>query len=345
MAKSSWISHATVGLSCAAAAALGLAGVTGMQPPSTLKEPGEARTAAITVTQFKDERTVAAEVDALQPVAASLGLSGVVTSSSCVPGGELASGKVAASINGRPVLGLHTAVPLYRDIGPGAQGPDVDGLRVQLNAMGHALSKTGLYAADLRAAITKLQTDNGLQKQDGTLHVEDTLWLPGGNVRVRSCDALLGSNYAAGQPFLTTAGTLQSIRVVFPSGQPPAQGDRRVQFGEASAPMANDGLVTERAFLDVVSRSAEFAATQSSNSPKPLSVKTSLSASIEVAKLPVSGVFAVNGDSGCVKSVHHKEYRVRIVGSSLGSVLATFPSDVPKDILLGESIGASECNE
>jgi hypothetical protein len=341
--RTRWLSHIIVGLSCAAAGALGVAGLTSMQPPQTLEGAAEARTAAVSVSQFRDERTVAAEIDALQPSTAALGTSGTITSTACVPGGELTAGKIVASVNGRPVLGLHTEVPLYRDIGPGAEGADVNALRVRLAAMGYPVTGTGGYSADLGAALLKLQKDFGLHKRDGLLHLGDIVWLPGGSVRVRSCDALLGSQYSAGTPFLTTAGTLQSLRVVFPDGQPPAPGDRQVYFGGASAALASDGLVTERLFLDEVAKSAEFAAAQSANSSKPLSVKTALKTPLDVVKVPVSGVFAVKDNTGCVKSTQGVFHPLKIAGSSLGTVLATFDTTVPGEILLGKAIGTSEC--
>lgn len=167
--------------------------------------------------------------------------------------------------------------------------------------------------------------------------------LPGSSVRVRSCDALLGSQYAPGTPFLTTVGSLQSLRVVFPSGQAPAPGDRAVTFGNASAPMAADGLVTERSFLDEVSKSPEFAATQSSNSPKPLSIKTALITPLKVAKVPLSGLFSIKGNKGCVKATDGTIHPVTLAGSSLGAVLATFAGEVPREVFLGDAKGAFEC--
>lgn len=314
-----------------------------MQPPPNLEKAEGARTAAVSMSPFRDERTVAAEINALQPVTAALGASGTITSTACVPGGELTAGKIVAAVNGRPVLGLHTEVPLYRDIGPGAEGIDVNALRARLEAMGYQVVSKGAYSADLAAALRKLQKDFGLHERDGVLHLTDIVWLSGQSVRIRSCEALLGSQYAAGTPFLTAAGILQSLRIVFPDGQSPAPGERQVSFGGASATLASNGLVTERAFLDEVAKSAEFAAAQSASSPKPLSMKTALKSPVEVAKLPVSGVFAVRDNTGCVKSTDGAIHSLKIAGSSQGAVLATFDTAVPDKILLGKAIGTSEC--
>lgn len=343
MAKTSWLPYTLVGASSAAAAVLAVLGATALVPPATLSEAAEARSAAVTLTQFRDERMAAAEIEAAQPVAATLGISGTVTSSECVPGAEIASGKIVASVNGQPVLGLHSDVPFYRDIGPGTQGPDVNALRAQLATTNHDVAGVGAYAADLGAAILKLQTDLALENRDGVLHQEDTLWLPDNSVRVQSCDALLGSQYSSGAPFITTAATLQSLRVVFPANQAPALGERMVLFGSASAPVTADGLVTDTKFLTEVSRSPDFAAAQSSSSPKPVSLKTALTSPLEVAKVPVSGVFGARGNTACVKSPDGTTHRITTAGSNAGSVLATFENEVPNEILLGTAIGSTEC--
>jgi hypothetical protein len=343
MAKTSWLPYTLVGVSSAAAAILAVLGATSLVPPATLSEAAEARSAAVTVTQFRDERMAAAELEAAQPVAATLGISGTVTSSECVPGAEIASGNIAASVSGRPVLGLHSDVPFYRDIGPGTEGPDVNALRAQLHDMKHDIVTEGPYAPDLRAAILKLQTDLALENRDGVLYQEDILWLPENSVRVESCNALIGSQYVAGAPFITTAGSLQSLRVVFPTDRPLAPGERQVYFGNVSAPVTADGLVTDPIFLGEVSRSPDFAAAQASSSPKPMSLKTRLNIPLDVAKVPVSGVFETRGDAACVKSSSGHIHRITIAGSSAGSVLAKFEGEIPEEILLGTDIGSNEC--
>lgn len=343
MKRTSWLPFTLVGASSAAAAVIAVIGATALAPPPSLSPAGEATSAAVVMTEYRDERTVAAEVEAAQPVEAVVGIAGTVTSSACAAGGGIESGHVVASLNGRPVLGLHSAVPFYRDIGPGVAGSDVDALRVQLKAMGFDVQEKGPYGADLRAAVLKVQTDLALKNRDGILHQDETLWLPADSVRVKSCNALLGSQYAPGSPFMTIVGSVSSLRVVFPQGQPPAAGPRVVSFGGFSAPAAADGTVTDATLLAEVSRSSEFADSQSSNSPKPLSIKTALSSPLKVARLPVSGVFGAQKDTGCVKTPDGRTLPITIAGSSAGSVLATFQKEVPQEILLGTTIGEKEC--
>ncbi|MGP0224502.1 hypothetical protein [Paenarthrobacter sp. NCHU4564] len=297
------------------------------------------------MSEYRDERTVAAELDAGQSVEAVLGIGGTVTSSNCLAGGEIRSGIVVASLSGRPVLALHSAVPFYRDIGPGTAGADVDALRVELRRQGYDVSAAGAYEANLRAAVLKIQTDLAMAIRDGVLHKDETLWLPTESVRVKSCNASLGHQYLPESPFLTVGGAVNSLRLVFPSGQPPAVGARIASFGSVTAPVTEDGLVKDPALLAEVSRSHDFAESQASTSPKPLSIKTALSSPLKVAKLPVSAVFGAQNDRACVKATDGTTHHIVIVGSSAGSVLATFQQDVPREILLGSSIGGRECSE
>lgn len=341
--KIPWLSYTLVGAFGAAAALVAVLGATALTPPASLTPAGEATSAAITVMEYRDERTVAAEIEAAQPVEATLGLPGIVTSTACAPGARLSSGSVIASLNGQPILGLHSAVPFYRDIGPGASGSDVDALRAQLKTMGFDIGDKGPYTADLGAAIVRMHKDMGLRNRDGVFLRDETLWLPADKVQVKSCNAMLGSQYAPGTPFITFVGTLSKLRVIFPPEQPPTKGARLVSFGNVSAPVSADGTVTDPAFLAEVSQSPDFAASQSSNSPKPMSIKTSLISPLQVAKVPVSAVFGIKHESACVKTISGMIVPIVIAGSSVGSVLATFQQEVPGEVQLGSAIGIKEC--
>ncbi|MGJ3190726.1 hypothetical protein [Paenarthrobacter sp. FR1] len=336
--------YALVGISSAATAGVVLFGATALAPPASLSPAGEATSAAVTLTEYRDERTVAAEIEADQPVEATLTLPGTVTSSVCMAGGTIESGHVVASLNGQPVLGLHSAVPFYRDIGPGTAGSDVEALRAQFKEMGLDLQEKGAYGQDLRDAIFKIQTDLSLKNRDGMLHREEVLWLPAASVRVKSCNALLGSQYVPGSPFITIVGSVSSLRVVFPPGQPPTSGPRIASFSTVSASVSVDGLVTDKALLAEVSSSPEFAASQSGSGPKPLSIKTALSSPLMVARVPVSAVFGARQETACVKSTDGTTLHIAIAGSSAGSVLAMFQSTVPDEVLLGEAIGEKQCH-
>lgn len=342
MAKRVWLSYAMVGISGAAAAVVGLLGATALSPPSTLSEPNEATSAPVTLIEFRDERLAGSEIEAAQPGEATLGIAGTVTSSECVQGGELTSGTIVASINGEPIIGLNTDVPFYRDIGPEAEGSDVDALRRQLAAAGYEVGPEGVYGPDLQSALIEMQVDLGSTDRDGVLRHQKTLWLAAPKVRVQTCNALLGSSYSPGSPFITTVGDLQSLRIIFPLDQPPAPGERDVIFGDLSAPVSADGLVLDSALLAEVARSQEFAAAQTSSSPQPLTFRTALRTSLEVARVPVSGVSSVTGNKACVRSSDNTNHPVTIIGSSAGSVLTTFEGQVPTDVLLGAT-GSNEC--
>ncbi|WP_415856850.1 peptidoglycan-binding domain-containing protein, partial [Sinomonas sp. G460-2] len=193
----------------------------------------------------RDERSAAASVTTSKPASVSLARGGIVTSSECIGGASLESGRIAASIDGHPVLSLATAVPFYRELRMGASGADVNALRVALRSMGHDVAETGAYDAKVAAAVRTIQLKHGLEQRDGSLSLRDVMWLPAASTEVLSCDALVGSAYSSGSPILTAAGTLQSLRVVAPDGAAWTPGARTAQFGSASAPVGEDGVITE----------------------------------------------------------------------------------------------------
>ena len=70
------MSYALVAVSGAATAVVAVFGTTALATPAALRPPSEATSAVITMTEFRDERTVAAEVEAGQSLEAQLGISG-----------------------------------------------------------------------------------------------------------------------------------------------------------------------------------------------------------------------------------------------------------------------------
>lgn len=60
----------------------------------------------------------------------------VYTGGIAQPGQEIAEGDLLAEISGRPVIALQGAIPMYRDLGPGAEGADVLQVETALESLG-----------------------------------------------------------------------------------------------------------------------------------------------------------------------------------------------------------------
>jgi hypothetical protein len=83
------------------------------------------------------------------------GATGIVTKVP-VAGEEVATGEVIMEIEGAPVFLLQGDLPLWRDIGPGVVGLDVEMLRAALDELGYDAGAGQEYDEDLSLAIAEL---------------------------------------------------------------------------------------------------------------------------------------------------------------------------------------------
>ncbi|MEA5453689.1 hypothetical protein SPF06_03045 [Sinomonas sp. JGH33] len=313
-------------------------------PPPNLSEPSAPRTVPVVYVDHRDERSAGATVTTSKPAAVSLGRGGTVTSTECVGGASIESGRIVASIDGHPVLGLSTAVPFFRDLRAGMSGPDVDALRATLRSMRHDVAEKGAYDSAVARAVRAIQVEHGLEQRDGGLSLRDVMWLPSASTEVLTCDALVGSAYSPGSPFLTAAGTLQSLQVAAPDGSSWTPGARTAQFGSASARIGDDGVITDPEFLRSVASSTEYTAARAQGSAaKPVSLRVTLAEPLRVARLPLSAVSPPKGSAACVRGDDDADHRLRIVGSSGGAVLGLFDSPAPNAARLGWTWTEASC--
>ncbi|MDQ4501620.1 peptidoglycan-binding protein [Sinomonas sp. ASV322] len=335
---------AAVALLIGAGSAAAVCAALWAAPPPNLSEPSAPRTVPVVYVEHRDERSAGATVTTSKPAAVSLGRGGIVTSTECVGGASIESGRIVASVDGHPVLSLATAVPFFRDLRAGTSGPDVDALRAALRDMGHEVAEKGAYDAAVARAVRAIQIKHGLEQRDGSLSLRDIMWLPAASTEVLSCDALVGSAYSPGSPFLTAAGALQSLRVAAPDGSSWTPGARTAQFGSASSAVGDDGVITDAAFLRAVSSSTEYTAARAQGSaPKPVSLRVALTTPLRVARLPISAVSPPKGSAACVRGDDDADHRLRVVGSSGGAVLGIFEGPAPRTARLGWSWTEASC--
>ncbi|MCJ0871131.1 peptidoglycan-binding domain-containing protein [Streptomyces sp. AP-93] len=79
----------------------------------------------------------------------------VVTKVAVRQGDPVLAGKVLLEVSGRPVFALPGALPVYRDLKPGATGDDVKQLQKALAGLGHGTGsdKAGTFGAGTKAAL------------------------------------------------------------------------------------------------------------------------------------------------------------------------------------------------
>jgi peptidoglycan hydrolase-like protein with peptidoglycan-binding domain len=115
---------------------------------------------------------------------------GVVTSVDIAPGAEISAGDILYTVDLRPTVAAVGAVPSFRDIGPGATGPDVAQLQSMLHTLGYLDADAGdTFGPDTEAATRAWQSALGLEA-DGVVRLGDVAFVPVLPVRVVPTDAL-----------------------------------------------------------------------------------------------------------------------------------------------------------
>lgn len=258
---------------------------------------------------------------------------GTITKYDCAVGSIIASGTSFLSLDEAPLLVLHTEVPLWRDLGPGAQGADVRALQTELNRLGHGGTVTGTWNAGTTAAVKKLWLVLGIKQLD-TLPRIQVIWLPGLEAGVRACPAKLGSTLGPGGSVATITDILSALKVEIPRGAP-----RVVVAGEAREDIPEDGNLTDSAFLAAYSATASYRAWSSNPEGQSLTVESELKEPIEAITVPPSALYNIVGDSACLES-GGKGFAVRILSSELGQTTVS-ATDAESGIKAGEDASKS----
>ncbi|TDD63870.1 efflux RND transporter periplasmic adaptor subunit [Jiangella aurantiaca] len=186
---------------------------------------------------------------------------------------EVTRGTELFRLDERPVTVLLGVIPMYRDLGPGDEGIDVEQLEANLAALGYTgFTADDEYTDNTAEAVEEWQEDIGAG-ETGTVARSDVVFLPEGG-RVGTVYGDVGSPVTPGSPVLDITGTDQvatlevdvadrdllavgtAVTVVLPGGaetagtvtaatvveSPPADGGGGAS-GEDEAPSAEDAVV------------------------------------------------------------------------------------------------------
>lgn len=226
--------------------AVGVAVAPGARPDQLAVATGVVGEVPVTTQSgFVDRRTVDLLVDEgpNQSVRAPLG--GRVTRLDCSVGRDLVSGESVFSIDGRRVVLLATASPMWRDLAIGNRGSDVRSLQKALK-----VEVTGRVDWATIAAANKLLAAAGAPKLvGGTIPLSVFAWLPGGQSRVAaSCPVNLGQDVSAGDAMIELPPEILGARVrEMPTDLTP--GRRVVMVGDLRLPVETDGTIGNRRAL------------------------------------------------------------------------------------------------
>jgi peptidoglycan hydrolase-like protein with peptidoglycan-binding domain len=304
------------------AAAIGCVSIvlaTPVPTPSGLAPGQGPRTVEVTSQSFIDERTVEVtlHIDADQELTTQA--AGTVTASACAPGIRIRSGQRVLRIDDRPVLGLHTAVPLYRSLQPGDQGRDVRALQVELRRLGYRLGVDGRYRGSTASAVKGLLNSAGAVQPSGRLDLADVVWLASAAVNPATCPAQPGKAISAGDPIATVRGKLTAVSYPIPDQLHP--GERSLTlFGVRSASASATGEVTDDRFLTAVARTKAYLVARGDPDGQRPTGSLALTTPIAAVKVPPTALTDIDGQHGCVEQ-DGARIEVDIIGSGLGAAL------------------------
>jgi peptidoglycan hydrolase-like protein with peptidoglycan-binding domain len=193
-------------LALGAAAAAGVGGL-GHDPAEAGDTPPPA-TAAVTRATLTDYEQVDGVLGYGEAVPLT-GHGGTVTWLAAA-GSTVQRGGPLCRIDNRPVTLLYGALPLYRPLAPGVEGPDVRQFEQNLAALGyHDFTVDDAYTARTADAVRAWQEKLGVP-ETGTVAAGQVHYA-GGAVRVAEHKTRVGDQ--AGGPLLTIAGTSRQVTI------------------------------------------------------------------------------------------------------------------------------------
>lgn len=306
------------------------------EPSGVLAEVPSETTYPVTMTDFRDQRTLTFAPTFTAGTALRATANGTVTATACTPGQSLTSGEAAFSVDDQPIVALAADTPFFRDLTWGDTGHDVDALRASLAALGFDVAPTGAFSRDVSRALSALQHREKMAHTDGDFVVQDVLWMPSPAPIVASCDVQVGQPIAAGSTAATTSVSLTALTVSGQAAGALVPGERTAQVLGVDATIPENGILTDRDVLARIASSPEgrqqLTGTKTGDAAM-VSGTSALAAPLRVAPIPVSSVIGGSGGHACVTD-DRAEYPVTVVGASLGMSLVTFAADTPSNVLL-----------
>ncbi|MCJ0868673.1 peptidoglycan-binding domain-containing protein [Streptomyces sp. AP-93] len=171
--RRTWVAAVAVGAVLLSAAGVA-ASLVIKSPAQTAAEAGppplDVLVARVEKRVLRDTVIVRGTVTSAQAVQVTPAVAGgegsgppVVTKVAVRPGDPVRAGKVLLEVSGRPVFALPGALPVYRDLKPGATGDDVKQLQKALAGLGHGTGsdRSGIFGAGTKAALASFYKSIG----------------------------------------------------------------------------------------------------------------------------------------------------------------------------------------
>jgi len=309
--------------------------------PGGLGMGGDPSSVPVSVPQFDDQRSVTLTLEASSGVGLVGRRSGVVTG---VPDGlTVKSGGVVVWVDGLPLIGLATSVPLYRSLNVNDSGADVGALNAELTRLGYGAPVSNTFTRASRDAWVGLQKADGVPKPSKTFDLSAVVWLPSGSVQVKGWLFGLGSQTPGDGVLGVVPGVVLSGVVAMGDGSPLPSDSRTLTVNGVTVPLPADGVITDPGLLGAAGGVAMQVTQNDGDTQLQAQGSIELADVLTVLSVPPVAVFGLSGDAGCVQ-VDDKAIPVKVVGSSLGvSLIQTGDGSSPDHVMVGAGITATGC--
>lgn len=208
MRAARWVA-AGGGLLTVAVAAVAILGLGGTGSPEAAEPTGPAASTKITKQTLADAKTVAGQLDYGDAVPLTSRAPGLVTWLPAA-GTTISRGGVVFRADNLPVTLLYGALPAYRALAVGSEGPDVRQLEQNLKALGYTgFTVDQKYSASTASAVKRWQKHLGLP-ETGVLDPAMVVYAAGA-LRVQEQKVRVGA--PATGDVLTTTGTAKVVTV------------------------------------------------------------------------------------------------------------------------------------
>lgn len=312
-----------------------LGGVVGMivvspPAPAALSGASSAEIFPVSPREFSDKRTVDVAVKHGAPRTLVAPTGGVLTAADCASGAALVSGTVPFRIGGRAMLVLATAVPLWRDLAPGASGPDVKALEQELVRLGGSVTPDETFtAATLTAFRQVLAKAGGDIANVDSVALDRVMWIPASPIPVTGCPVAVGTQISAGTVLAELPSLVLGAAV---TTLPPdlAPGDRVIQIDDQSFVVDASGALNQ-SDLDRFASTPSFSAAQKTSPAQTITGALTLSVPVTVYAVPPRAIVG-DGDPFCVVNAGTPT-QVYILASQLGQ---SFVRPVAQETVLSQ---------